>query len=352
MNKNEHNVALTNQLESIKEKSPAAYYEAQFNLLSKQSGWQHGQNTFDKAKPYQEKMTELAPKALEAGLSPQKIDSIVGQGFSAASIQNQQRIINDQQSSGSGFNLEELLRGIAPVAAFAIGAPFLDAALQTGAVGSSLAGGTAGASGPGSLEAYMLSAGLDAGTFSNAAFALPNTLSVTPEVTSALNTANAALPTIPGTVPYTPSAFGTLTPPLTGSGAIPGAMSTAIPGTGLTGALPAGVLVGDSTLGTTLGATYMAAGPEQFAVNALGNAIPASSVGIGGFAPASSLGIKDVLDVARLGKGLLGGAEQPTPQAAAPKPQSIIPRGQVDYSGILNLLQARSPQRNPYSLLG
>jgi hypothetical protein len=131
-------------------------------------------------------------------------------------------------------------------------------------------------------------------------------------------------------------------------------MSTAIPGTGLTGALPAGVMVGDGTLGTTIGATYMSSGPGQFAVNALGNAIPASSVGIGGFAPASglSIGIKDALNVARLGKGLLGGAEQPQQQGAAPRPQSIMPRGQVDYSGILNLLQVPSPQRNMYSLLG
>jgi hypothetical protein len=250
--------------------------------------------------------------------------------------------------STGGFSLSELIQGIAPVAALAIGGPLLDAAL----VGGAAAGAGAGA--PSSLEAYMLSAGLDAGTFSNAAFALPNALSVTPEVTSALNTANATLPTIPGSVPYVPSEFGVLTPPLTGSGAIPGAMSTAIPGTGLTGALPAGVLVGDGTLGTTLGATYLAAGPGQFAVNTLGNAIPASSIGIGGFAPSTglSIGIKDALNVARLGSGLLGGQQQPTPQGAAPTPQNITPRGQVDYSGILSLLQIPSPRRNMYSLLG
>jgi len=133
MNKNEHNAALTKQLESIKDVNPAAYYQAQLNLLSKQSGWQHGQNTFDRAKPYQEKMTELAPKALEAGLTPQQIDSIVGQGFSAASSQNQQYIAN--QAGGNTFQLSNVLRGVAPVAAFAIGAPFLDAALAGSAAG-------------------------------------------------------------------------------------------------------------------------------------------------------------------------------------------------------------------------
>jgi hypothetical protein len=142
LNKNEHNAALTKQLESIEEINPAAYYQAQFNLLSKQSGWQHGQNTFDRAKPYQEKMAELAPKALEAGVTPQQIDAIVGSGFSASSTQNQQRIANEMQRGGSGFKLSELLRGVAPIAAFAIGAPYLDAALAAGA-----AGGSAGAGG-------------------------------------------------------------------------------------------------------------------------------------------------------------------------------------------------------------
>jgi hypothetical protein len=263
----------------------------------------------------------------------------------------------DVYTGGGGFKLGELLRGVAPIALMAVGAPFLDAALAAGSAGAAAgsAGGAAGAAGAGSLEAYMLAAGLNPGTFSGAAFALPSALSVAPEVASALNTANATLPTIPGSVPYTPSAFGTLTPPLTGSGAVPGAMSTAIPGTGLTGALPAVVLVGDGTLGTTIGATYMASGPGQFATNILGNAIPASSIGIGGFAPASglSIGIKDALNAARLGKGLLGGdAAQPTQQGAMQRPQSTMPQGQVDYSGILNLLQVPSPQRNMYSLLG
>jgi hypothetical protein len=381
MNKNEHNVAFTRQLESLKDVSAPAYYQAQFNLLSKQSGWQHGQNTFERAKPYQEKMTSLVPQAIDAGLTPEQIDSIVGKGFSTSSTQNQQYIANRAASGGGGFNLGELVRGVLPVAALAVGGPLISSLLAP-AAGAATAGGSIGGislggaftpiAGSGASFALPAAAGAGGsiggislgGAFtptagSGASFTVPGLLgtsglSVAPEVTSALNTANATLPTIPGTAPYTASPFGTLTPPLSGSGAIPGAMSTAIPGTGLTGALPAGVLVGDGTLGTTLGATYMAAGPGQFAVNALGNAIPASSVGIGGFAPASglSIGINDALNAARIGKGLIGGTAQPTPQGAAPRPQNIMPRGQVDYSGILNLLQVPSPQRNMYSLLG
>jgi len=88
--------------------------------------------------------------------------------------------------------------------------------------------------------------------------------------------------------------FGSITAPLEGSGAIPGAGATTLPGGGLTGALPANVMVGDGTLGTTIGATYMSAGPGQFAVDALGNAIPASSIGIDGFAPGSGLSLSDL----------------------------------------------------------
>ena len=109
--------------------------------------------------------------------------------------------------------------------------------------------------------------------------------------------------------------FGSISAPLEGSGAIPGAGATTLPGGGLTGALPANVMVGDGTLGTTMGATYMSAGPGQFAVDALGNAIPASSVGIEGFAPTSSLSLSDAsnaIRAANAAKGLLASSAAPT----------------------------------------
>lgn len=247
----------------------------------------------------------------------------------------------------------------------AVAAPYLAGAGAAGAGGA--AAGTAagaGAAGAGSLEAYMLAAGLNPGTFTGASFALPGALSVAPEIASALNTANFTLPTIPGAAPYTPSAFGTLTPPLTGSGAVAGGMSTAIPGVGLTGALPANVLVGNGTLGTTMGATYMAAGPGQFALDAMGNAIPASSIGIEGFAPPTGMNLTDALSSlgnilktplgqlgAMGGLSLLGGGaqQQPIPQMAGGG-GTYAPRGQVDYRPIIDLLAPRQISRT--SLLG
>jgi hypothetical protein len=110
--------------------------------------------------------------------------------------------------------------------------------------------------------------------------------------------------------------FGSITAPATGSGAIPGAGATTLPGGGLTGALPAGTMVGDGTLGTTIGATYMSAGPGQFAVDALGNAIPATSVGIGGFDPTTGLSLNDLNNarkVAQTANQLLSSSSSATP---------------------------------------
>jgi hypothetical protein len=262
-------------------------------------------------------------------------------------------------AAGAGGSIGGIGLGGAFVPTVGSGASFaLPGALAAGAAGAAGAGA-------GSLEAYLASAGLNPGTFAGSGFALPGFgLSVAPEVASALNTANTALPAIPGAAPYTPSAFGTLTPPLTGSGAVAGGMSTAIPGVGLTGALPAGVMVGNGTLGTTMGATYMAAGPGQFALDAMGNAIPASSIGIDGFAPPTGMNLTDALSSlgnilktplgqlgAMGGLSLLGGGaqQQPVPQMAGGG-GTYAPRGQVDYRPIIDLLAPRQISRT--SLLG
>jgi len=66
--------------------------------------------------------------------------------------------------------------------------------------------------------------------------------------------------------------------------------------------------------------------------------------------PSSGISTMDVLRGVNLAKGLLGSSQE---QAAAPATQfrgTRVPQGQVDYSGILSLLQMQSPQRR--SLLG
>lgn len=60
------------------------------------------------------------------------------------------------------------------------------------------------------------------------------------------------------------------------------------------------------------------------------------------------------LQMAQLGRGLLGGQQQQPQQNpyAQMVQRNTVPGGAVDYSGILNLLSPKSARRNPNSLLG
>jgi len=139
---------------------------------------------------------------------------------------------------------------------------------------------------------------------------------ITDTVSSLPSLTDPSLTTQIGAPQASTGSFGSISAPLEGSGAIPGAGATTLPGGGLTGALPAGTMVGDGTLGTTIGATYMSAGPGQFAVDALGNAIPATSVGIGGFDPTTGLSLNDLNNarkIAQTANQLLSSSSSVTP---------------------------------------
>ena len=145
---------------------------------------------------------------------------------------------------------------------------------------------------------------------------------------------------------------------LSGVGSL-GAAMPAAGGVGGAGAFSAQLAPG-TVLGTGLpgggaiGSSYMLGTSGLPAVGAFGQLIPASSISFGGQSiPVGSLSVKDALDIARLGRGLMG-----QPQQAQPTQQfsqfrgNTMPQSAVDYSGILNLLQARMPQLNQNSLLG
>jgi hypothetical protein len=213
------------------------------------------------------------------------------------------------------------------------------AASGTAAGGTGLTGG-AGASGGllasggtvGSLGGAGSAAGI-AGTQAAAGLGIAGG--------SALAGTGAAIGAGTGTV-------GSLNPALPSLGSVGGA------GAGLSAELAPGTILGTGLAGGgEIGVSYMLGANGLPATNALGQLIPATSVSIGGqAAPVASLGINDALNAARIGRGLL--AQNPATPAGATQQfrGSTMPQGAVDYSGILNLLQARSPQRNPYSLLG
>jgi hypothetical protein len=159
---------------------------------------------------------------------------------------------------------------------------------------------------------------------------------------SALAGTGAAIGSGTGTV-------GSLNPALPSAGSVGGA------GAGLSAELAPGTILGTGLSGGgEIGVSYMLGTNGLPALNAAGQLIPASSVSFGGqaAAPVASLSVNDALNAARLGRGLL--AQNPaTPAGATAQFRgSTVPQGAVDYSGILNLLQTRSAQRNPYSLLG
>jgi hypothetical protein len=263
----------------------------------------------------------------------------------------------DVYTGGSGFKLGELLRGIAPVAAFAIGAPFLDAALFGASAGAAAAGGGAAggtAAGTGLTGGFggstgLLASGGTVGSLGGAGSAAG--IAGTQAAAGLGVAAGSALPAVGMATGGLPSTVGQLSAALPAPGSVGGA------GMGLSAELAPGTILGSGLPGGgAIGASY-ALGPNGLpATNLLGQPIQASSIGFGDIPSTVTSGlnisIKDALDVARIGRGLLGGQQQPQQQAAARTPQSIMPRGQVDYSGILNLLQVPSPQRNMYSLLG
>ena len=143
----------------------------------------------------------------------------------------------------------------------------------------------------GGSSADAINAGLAADAAAGVAGgATANAVTSTPGADAIL----AAPDVAPSVAPASSGSFGSIAAPLEGSGAIPGAGATTLGGGGLTGALPSGVVVGDGTLGTTMGATYMATDSGGIATDLLGNPIPASSTGIGGFAADTGLSAADI----------------------------------------------------------
>jgi hypothetical protein len=137
-----------NQLQSIKDIDPAAYYRNQLGFKAHSMGWQVGQNRGERNAPTQAEIESMIPEAQKAGLSEEEIGSIVNQNFGQARNRNVQRIATLAETGGSGFSFQKDLQpilqnvGIAALTAGAAGAfaPAAGAAAEAGAVGSELAG--------------------------------------------------------------------------------------------------------------------------------------------------------------------------------------------------------------------
>jgi hypothetical protein len=246
-------------------------------------------------------------------------------------------------AAGSGLSAAELLAvgGFVPTAGS--GASFAAPAL---AGGTGLLSGYAGAS-KGLLLPEMISGTVGSLGGAGSAAGIAQT-----QALAGLGIAGgSALPAAGMAVGGLPSTVGQLSPALPAPGSVGGA------GMGLSAELAPGTILGSGLPGGgSIGASYALGANGLPATGLLGQPIPASSIGISNIPETVTAGLnltpKDILDVARIGSQIIGGSQPQQSATPVARPQSIIPRGQVDYSGILNLLQARSPQRNMYSLLG
>ena len=236
-----------------------------------------------------------------------QIDPNTGKALSDANGQPLYYAVQDAGQGGNFWN--ENMMGALKVGAFALGASGLDAALGGAELGTGMVDASGNIIGGGSAGASVGSGLAGAGET-----VLPTTSYAGAD--SVLNAPNVQIPDFGVGMPS--GASGGITAPLEGSGAIPGAGATTLGEGGLTGALPANVMVGDGTLGTTMGATYMSAAPGQFALDASGAAIPASSVGIGGFSPSTlpSISTSDVSNASKLAKALTSQAGSQLSSAA------------------------------------
>lgn len=139
-----------------------------------------------------------------------------------------------------------------------------------------------------------------------------------------------------------------------GTAALGGAETGAV-GTGATGfGLSAGTVAGGAPAGTgiAVGSTGLIGSNAASGLGYLGGAeaLPSGTAGIKGVTTGSGISIGDAVRGLRTASGLLGGQQQ------QPQPfginQQVAPRGMVDYSPTLSLLERRVKTPNVSSLLG
>ena len=231
-------------LDSIKDSDPLAYWNAQLSLNLQKAGWDAGQGKVNEET--NAKIQDALQNAQAAGLPQEQINNLIKINYEGMAKSHAENIA---QRAGQGATLQ----GIEKVL------PAFAAMITAGALAPA-----AGALEAGSAGATTVGEGATAST-------LPSLSWEASQI---------------GALPASTGTFGSFTVPALGAEAT---------GIGMTGAIPAGVMVGDGTLGTVIGATYQAAAPGQFALDALGNPIQATSVGIDGFAPTSGISAKDIL---------------------------------------------------------
>lgn len=244
----------------------------------------------------------------------------------------------DVYFGGGGFKLSELVRGVAPIAAFAIGAPFLDAALGATAAGASAAGGAGAQTGNAMLSSLGL--GAEAAAPYTAAAGLPADL---------FTLGGAVGGSAPGFTYVNSEFMGPTYGELGYTGLDVGQMGPTYGELGYTGY---------ESFAPPVSQIPQYPGDSQYIEQDIMEQARATNVPSGsptswdtGVEPFITPG--QAIQGLRMASGLLSGNQQQQQQQQTQMArQNIMPRGQVDYSGLLGLITPRMATRNPNSLLG
>lgn len=160
------NTEYNNLLESIKDVNPAAYYNAQIQLLASEMGHASAMGETDRKTVAQQKLYALAPQAISAGVTPDQLNATANSSYSSGA--NYGQAIKNKAAAGSGFWKDNLI-GALKVGALAMGAYGLDTALAAGAAGAEAgAAGSGGAFTPTAGSSFAID---PSATYTTAGFA-------------------------------------------------------------------------------------------------------------------------------------------------------------------------------------
>ena len=131
-----------NRLETYKDTNPDAYYSAYLSLKGKEMGWNAGNNAADRNAPMQQEIKSVAKDAIQSGLNPNQINSIVSKNFGDYSNVAARTNAVNAASGGGGFNFgTDMLPGLMLVGSALLGAGAADY-LATGAEAANAASTT------------------------------------------------------------------------------------------------------------------------------------------------------------------------------------------------------------------
>jgi hypothetical protein len=159
-NSNENYEPTWKQFSELKSADPAQWNRNQLSWLGHQQGWQIGQNTSERNEAGMPVIQDQIEQSKKAGLSDDEIQQILGGSSQSANIQNQNRIIRQQQAGGGamGMTAQDYIT-VAAILAGGAGAAYFAPMAAAGAGAGAAAGALGAEAAASSIPAWMAAAG-------------------------------------------------------------------------------------------------------------------------------------------------------------------------------------------------